>query len=412
MSYGARMTEDDDIPLEAGARPVLRLKPKAGRRFFAGAPWVYQDELVLDRRTRKIPAGAVAELQDAERKPLGLVAVNLESGISGRLLDRDPGAEIDGAWLRTRIARALALRERLFDTPFYRLIHAETDGLPGVIVDRFGDACVMQPNAAWADQRAEEIAQALREVTGVSTVMLNAGSRARGLEGLTGETRLISGALEGPVEVPMNGAVYLADLLGGQKTGLYFDQRPNHAFVARLCRGARVLDVFSHVGGFALAALAGGADSALAIDGSEPALALASEGARRSGFEGRFSVRRADAFDALTELGEAGERFDVVICDPPAFAPSKSALQNGLRAYARVARLAARVTGPGGYLTLCSCSHAADPSAFRAACVRGIEQAGRQAQLLRAGEAGPDHPDHPGLAETSYLKALTYRLDG
>ncbi|MGR3783790.1 MAG: class I SAM-dependent methyltransferase, partial [Albimonas sp.] len=234
----------------------------------------------------------------------------------------------------------------------------------------------------------------------------------RGLEGLAGESRLLSGALEGPVEVPMNGAVYLADLVGGQKTGLYFDQRPNHAFVARLCEGARVLDVFSHVGGFALAALAGGAATALAVDGSEPALALASEGARRSGFGERFSVRRADAFDALGELGEAGERFEVVICDPPAFAPAKSALQNGLRAYARVARLAARVAAPGGFLTLCSCSHAADPAAFRAACVRGIEQAGREAQLLRFGEAGPDHPEHPGLPETSYLKALTFRLDG
>ncbi|SFI31293.1 SAM-dependent methyltransferase [Albimonas pacifica] len=424
MSYGARMSEPDDISPDAGgdaegethgapgARPVVRLKPRAGRRFFAGAPWVYQDELVLDRRTRKIPPGSVAELQDAERRPLGLVAVNLESGIAGRLLDRDPQAEIDGAWLRGRIARALALRERLFEAPFYRLVHAEADGLPGLIVDRFGDACVMQPNAAWADARADEIAQALREVAGVGTVMLNAGSRARGLEGLQGETRLLSGALDGPVEVSMNGAVYLADLVGGQKTGLYFDQRPNHAFVARLCRGARVLDVFSHVGGFALAALAGGAASALAVDGSEPALALASEGAKRSGFGERFSARRADAFDALGELGEAGERFDVVICDPPAFAPAKSALQNGLRAYARIARLAAGVTAPGGYLTLCSCSHAADPAAFRAACVRGIEQAGREAQLLRFGEAGPDHPEHPGLPETSYLKALTFRLDG
>ncbi|MDF2231903.1 class I SAM-dependent rRNA methyltransferase [Albimonas sp. CAU 1670] len=408
------MDEDDHISDEGGAdaRPVVRLKPKAGRRFFAGAPWVYQDEVVLDRRTRKIAPGSLAELQDAERRPLGLVAVNLDSGISCRLLDRDPAAEIDLPWMQEKIARALHLRETLFDAPFYRLIHAETDGLPGVIVDRFGSAAVMQPNAAWADARAEMIAEALRTAAGVETVMLNAGSRARGLEGLEGASRLMSGALDGPVEVPMNGAIYLADLLEGQKTGLYFDQRPNHAFVARLCKGARMLDVFSHVGGFALAGLAGGAASALAVDGSEPALALAAEGARRSGFGERFSARRGDAFDTLNELGEAGERFDVVVCDPPAFAPNKGALQNGLRAYARIARLAARVVEPGGFLTLCSCSHAADPAAFRAACVRGIGQAGREAQLLRSGGAGPDHPEHPGLAETSYLKALTFRLDG
>ena len=333
------MTDPDDLPADdpsadapeanPGARPVIRLKPKAGRRFLAGAPWVYQDEIVMDRRTRKIPAGAVVELQDPERQTLGLVAFNAESAISARLLDADPGAEIDAAWLESRIAQALALRERLFDKPFYRLVHAEADFLPGLVIDRFGDAAVIQPNAAWADARAELIAQAVIRVAGVSTVVLNAGSRARAQEGLDGETRLLAGALDAPVETPMNGATYLADLLGGQKTGLYYDQRPNHAFVARLAPGARVIDVFSHVGGFSLAALAGGAASALAVDGSEPALKLAAEGAARSGFGDRFETRRGDAFDTMTALAEAGETFDVVVCDPPAFAPNRSAFQNG-----------------------------------------------------------------------------------
>jgi 23S rRNA (cytosine1962-C5)-methyltransferase len=171
-----------------------------------------------------------------------------------------------------------------------------------------------------------------------------------------------------------------------------------------------MLDVFSHVGGFALAGLAGGAASALAVDGSAPALALAEAGARRSGVAERFETRREDAFAALEALGEAGERFGVVVCDPPAFAPAKSALSNGLRAYARVARLAARVTEPDGFLTLCSCSHAADFDAFRRACAEGLRAAGREAQLIRAGGAGPDHPVHPALPETAYLKALTWRL--
>jgi len=152
---------------------------------------------------------------------------------------------------------------------------------------------------------------------------------------------LLTGALAGPVPVPMNGAIYMADLMGGQKTGLFFDQRPNHAFAARLAKGARVLDVFSHVGGFALAALAAGAESAVAVDGSAPALALAEAGAQAMGAAARLSVRQGDAFGALEALAAEGAQFDLVVCDPPAFAPSKAALEAGLRAYERVARLAA-----------------------------------------------------------------------
>ncbi len=396
---------------ESSPRPVIRLKPKAGRRFFAGAPWVYQDELVLDRRTRNIAPGTVAELQDSDRRPLGAAAVNLDSVISARLLDRDPEAEIDRLWLVARLKAAHALRETLFDAPFHRLVHAEADHLPGVVIDRFGDAAVIQPNAAWADALIEPLADALQEVAGVSTIVLNAASRARALEGLAAETRILRGAApDGPVEVPMNGALYLADLVEGQKTGLYFDQRPNHAFVARLARDRDVLDVFSHVGGFALAALAQGAASALCVDGSEPALALSAEAAARMGAADRHQTSREDAFDALARLGDEQRRFGVVICDPPAFAPAKSALQNGLRAYQRIARLAARVTEPGGFLTLCSCSGAADLDAFRGACVAGLRASGRDAQLVRTGGAGPDHPVHPALPETAYLKALTFRL--
>jgi len=244
------------------------------------------------------------------------------------------------------------------------------------------------------------------------TVVLNAGSRARRLEGLEGETRLLRGALDGPVETPMNGAVYMADLMGGQKTGLYYDQRETHALAARLARGGRVLDVFSHVGGFALAALAAGAARALAVDGSEPALALARAGAEASGVGDRFATERADAFRAMEALAGEGQTFDLVVCDPPAFAPARAALEAGLRAYERVARLAAALVAPGGALVLCSCSHAADLARFRAACARGIGRAGRRGQILYTGFAGPDHPTLPHLAETGYLKALAFRLDG
>ncbi len=394
-------------------RPRIRLKPKANARALRhGFPWVYANDIVTDRRTRKIAPGALAVLEDDKRAPIALVAVNPNSKIMCRVLDRDLSAQLDAAWFETRLRRALDLRERLFDAPFYRLVHAEADGFPGVIIDRFGDACVIQPNAAWAEAHLDLLTDALVAVTGVTTVLKNASGRTRGLEGLDDANQTLRGtAPDAPLPVPMNGATYRADLTGGQKTGLFYDQRPNHAFAARLAGpGAHVLDMFSHVGGFGLAMLAAGADHALSVDGSAAALTLAKQGAVASGFGDRFETRQGDAFDVLTQLGEDGAQFDVVICDPPAFAPSKQALDAGLRAYERIARLAAPLVKPGGYLGLCSCSHAADLTRFREACARGIGRAGRQAQMIHTGFAGPDHPQLPQLAESGYLKSVFYRL--
>ncbi len=392
--------------------PVVRLKPKVEAKMIRhGFPWVYADELVTDRRTQNLLPGAIAVLEDGERRALGLVTVNLKSKIVCRMLDRDPAAVIDEAWFVGRLSVALALRERLFSGTSYRLVHAEADGLPGVVIDRFGDVAVVQPNAAWAEVHIAALVAALVRVTGVSVVVKNGTGRSRGLEGLAEETVVLQGVVNAPVAVQMNGATYLADVLGGQKTGLFYDQRPNHAFAAGLAKGARVLDMFAHVGGFGLAALAGGAVSALAVDASAQALALADQGAQASGFGDRFATRQGDAFEILEGLAVEGAQFDLVICDPPAFAPAKSALEAGLRAYERLARLAAPLVAPGGYLVLCSCSHAVDLQAFRAACGRGIGRGGRQSQLLHTGFAGADHPMLPQLAESGYLKALFYRLN-
>lgn len=404
------ISDPDPAPVK---RPVVRLRPKTdARRLRFGFPWVYDNELVTDRRTKALVPGSLAQLEDSERQVLGLVAITPGSKIIARMLDKDPDAEIDQAWIAARLRRALALRERLYETPYYRLVHAEADGLPGVVIDRFGDAAVIQPNAAWAEARIDLILAALREETGVSTVVKNASGRARALEGLDDAGGLLCGTLDGPIPVPMNGASYMADLLGGQKTGLFYDQRDNHAFAARLAADARVLDVFAHVGGFGLAALAAGAQSALAVDGSADALALAEAGAAHMGAAERFATRKGDAFAQMSALAEEGAQFDLVICDPPAFAPQKAALEAGLRAYEKTARLGSKLVAPGGYLVLCSCSHAAEIEKFRAASLRGVGRAGRAAQIIRTGYASPDHPQHAQLAESGYLKALFLRLDG
>ncbi|MCW1952496.1 MAG: class I SAM-dependent rRNA methyltransferase [Octadecabacter sp.] len=391
---------------------IVRLLPKAKPQVIRhGFPWIFANELVMDRRTKGATPGSLVVLEDSERRPLGLGTINPLSKIAVRMLDFDADAVIDQAWFKAKLERALQHREACYDEPFYRLVHAEADGLPGIIIDRFGDVAVIQPNAAYAETMIDMIVAALVEVTGVSTVIKNGTGRARSLEGLNEEMVVVQGtAPDGPVPVQMNGATYMADVMGGQKTGLFLDQRPNHAFAAGLAKGGKVLDVFSHVGGFSLAALANGAASAMAVDGSEPALELAKAGAEASGVADKFEVRKGDAFVVLEDLGEKGETFDVVVCDPPAFAPSKQTAEKGLRAYERVARLAAPLVKEGGYLVLCSCSHAADLKRFRDASARGIGRGGRRSQLVYTGSAGPDHPLLPQLAESGYLKALVFRL--
>ncbi|MEO9649209.1 MAG: class I SAM-dependent rRNA methyltransferase [Roseobacter sp.] len=392
--------------------PIVRMKPKTNARAIRhGFPWVYANEMVADRRTKSRAPGSLAILQDDARRPLGVVALNPLSKIFCRVLDQDAETHIDQNWFEARLSKALAARERAFSEPFYRLVHAEADGLPGVVIDRFDDLCVIQPNAAWAEQLLPTLTQALVAVTGVKHVLKNASGRTRVLEGLDSENAVLQGqAPDKPVIVSMNGASYMADVTGGQKTGLFYDQRPNHAFAASLARGARVLDVFSHVGGFSLAALAHGAQSALAVDASKPALDLAQLGAEATGVADRFETRQGDAFDVLGTLADEGAEFDIVICDPPAFAPSKSSLDAGLRAYERVARLATALVAPNGVLGLCSCSHAADLAGFRAASARGVGRAGRRPSLIYTGFAGPDHPQLPQLAESGYLKSVFFQL--
>ncbi len=398
--------------MEQSPYPVVRLNPKGDARAIRhGFPWVYANEVVTDRRTKGLTAGTIAILEDAERRPMGLVAVNTASKIFCRMLSRDVDVPVDSAWFEGMIRSALQHRETLYTEPNYRLVHAEADRMPGVIIDRFGDVAVVQPNAAWADVMIETLVDALVKVTGVSTVIMNGTGRARTLEGLEETTIVMRGnAPTAPIPVQMNGATYMADVMGGQKTGIFFDQRPNHAFAASLAKDARVLDVFSHVGGFGLAALANGAASVLAVDGSAPALALAEAGAAEMGVSDKFETRKGDAFATLEALAEEGAQFDVVICDPPAFAPGRKSLDAGLRAYERVARLTASLVKEGGYLGVCSCSHAADLTKFRNASARGIGRAGRRSQVIYTGFAGPDHPLLPHLAETGYLKAVFFRL--
>ena len=392
--------------------PTLRFRPnKSPARVMFGFPWIYSDDVILDRRTKKIPPGSFVKVQTNDKQDIGLVAFNSESKITGRIMDLDVNTVIDTDWIVGKLKNALVMREKFYDAPFYRLIHAEADGLPGVIIDRFGSAFVVQPNAAWANRMMPEISSALEQVFSPNIILKNASGRARSLEGLDAENIFIKGSSDVPIEVKMNEATYMADISGGQKTGLFFDQRENHAFVAKLAKGGSLVDIFSHVGGFSLAALAAGATTATAVDSSQPALDLATKGAEISGFSKSFSAQKGDAFEVMSQLFDEGKRYQVVVCDPPAFAPSKPTLERGLRAYEKAAKMASKLVEPGGYLVLCSCSHAADMSKFRKASLVGMGKAGRKGQIIHTGSAGIDHPVHPHLAESSYLKSIFLRLD-
>ncbi|HEX6841866.1 MAG TPA: class I SAM-dependent rRNA methyltransferase [Stellaceae bacterium] len=392
-------------------RPTITLQPGRHKRAEAGHPWVYSNEIAMDAAAKALPKGMLVTLRKAGGEPLGVATFNAHTLVAARLLDRDAKRSIDREFFAARLESALALRRRLYGEPYYRLVHAEADGLPGIVADRFGDVLVTQLNTAGMALLEAEWIAACEAVLAPKAIVLRNDSPARALEGLEPELRVARGEIDGPIELSENGARFLADPREGQKTGWFFDQRDNRRFVAGLSQGARVLDLYCYAGGFAIAAAQAGADQVLALDRSEAALALAARSAELNGVGERCRFQRADAFGEVSRLGAQGDRFDVVIADPPAFVKSKKDLGPGLRGYRKLARLAATLVTPGGVLFLASCSHNVEPPDFAEAVRRGLEDAGRSGRILRSAGAAPDHPVHPWLPESAYLKAQALVLD-
>jgi 23S rRNA (cytosine1962-C5)-methyltransferase len=392
-------------------RPTIVLQPGRHKRAEGGHPWIYSNEIVMDAAAKALPAGGLVTVRKADGKGLGVAIFNPHPLVSARLLSRDATQRIDQTFLGRVLRRALAVRERLFAEPYYRLVHAEADGLPGLVVDRFDRALAVQLNTAGMALLEAEILAALDQVLAPDIVVLRNDSPARLAEGLETEVRVAKGDVTGPIELVENGVRFTADLLAGQKTGWFFDQRDNRRYMATLARGGRVLDLYTFGGGFAVAAAVAGAREVVGIDRSEPALAHAEAAAKANGVAQRCSFRRAEAFAELERLHDAGERFETVIADPPAFVKSKKDLAAGLRGYRKLARLAAQVTAKGGFLFIASCSHNADLLSFAEAVRQGIVDAGRVGCILRTSGADADHPVHPALPESAYLKAQVFLLD-
>ncbi len=401
-------TEPADDP---ATRPQIMLLPGAHRRAEGGHPWIYSNEIAMDAAAKALMPGTLVTLRRADARAFGVAMFNPHTLIAARLLDRDVSRAIGQRFFARRIERALRLRERLYDAPYYRLVHAEADGLPGLAIDRFGGVIVVEANTAGMDRLEPALLDALRALLSPQAIVLRNDSAARTLEGLPIETRVARGAVAGPVTLEENGTMFEADVLAGQKTGWFFDQRDNRAFIAGIAAGARVLDLYCYSGGFAVAAAHKGARSVLGIDRSAPALALAANAARRNGVAERCEFRRGDVFSEAAALGAAGERFDIVVADPPPFARAKREVGAALRGYRKLARLAAQLTAPSGFLFMASCSHNVGAAEFTEAVRHGLADAGRGARILRSTGASPDHPVHPSLPESAYLKALTLTLD-
>jgi 23S rRNA (cytosine1962-C5)-methyltransferase len=355
-------------------RLTIKLLPGQGKRLKAGAPWVFSNEIAMKAGYRRMRDGEIVQIEGDDGTPHGTFFFDPHALIAARLLDRDPAASIDDAWLFRRLEAAAALRERVCDSLFHRLVNAEGDGLPGLIVDRYGDVVVPHATIPGMERRMPMVVSALEALLPVR-------------EGWPSVVE------EGGVRFPVG-------------TGWYFDRRSFRDGIAALASGARVLDVCCHTGAFGLRCAAAGAEAVTLVDSSAAALALARDATLANGFADSVTIRQGDAFDVLGEIGGTQQRFDIVICDPPMLARSRREADVGLRAYGRLARLAAAVIAPGGFLFTASCSPHVSVESWAGHVAYGLYRARREGQVLWRGGAGMDHPVHPQLPEMAGVRGM------
>lgn len=398
-------------PIPDSPLPAVSLKPGAHKRVRAGHPWVFSNEIHMTPEAKALPPGTIARLLTHEGSALGLVLFNPHPLISARLLTREPEAAIDSAFWHRRLRRALTLRAALFHEPFYRLLHAEADGFPGLIVDRFGEVLVVQQNTAGMERCWPDILTALDEELAPQRIILRNDTPARDMEGLTSAVSVLRGDSEAAVTVLENGALFSADPAGGQKTGWFYDQRGNRARVAALAAGRRVADFYCYSGGFSVQAALGGAREVVGVDRSADALDHARKAAEANKVGSLCRFEKGETFSLLQRFAEAGERFDLLVLDPPAFVKTKKDFFQGIKGYRKLARLAAGIAAPEALIFIASCSHHVGEADFATQISRGLFEAGREARILFKGGAGPDHPVHPFLPESAYLKGLLLALD-
>lgn len=388
--------------------PELRLKPHEERRLRAGHLWIYSNEVDIARTPLAgVEAGTLCRLVDSRSKALGLAYVNPHTLLAARLLTTNGDATIDRAWFARRIQSALVLRERLYAQPYYRLVYGESDGLPGLIIDRYGPVCVVQIATAGMEKLKGEMVEGLKQALAPTGILLRNDVGMRETEGLADYVEEI-GTVPDSVTIEEAGVRFEIPIKTGQKTGWFYDQRSNRDALAKYVSGKSVLDVFSYIGGWSLRALKAGATRATAIDSSAPALEIAARNAELNGM--KLDAIKGQALDTLREMRVQQRKFDVVVVDPPALIKRKKDLETGSAHYGALNKTAIELLSPEGILVSCSCSHHLDADALQRILLRESRSAGRRLQILEQGAQGPDHPVHPAIPETRYLKAFYCRV--
>lgn len=389
--------------------PPLILRKNEDRRLRAGHLWVFSNEVDIGRTPLKaFQPGDLVEVQSASGHAIGSGYVNPNSLIAARILSRDPQHLPDRSLLVHRLNIALSMRERLYSKPYYRLVFGESDGLPGLVVDRYDGVLVCQITTAGMERLKADVVAALEKVLKPAVILFRNDVGVRELEGLPLYVETALGTAPATVQIEEHGLKFEAPLEGGQKTGWFFDQHDNRARLLRYVKSKRVLDVCSYVGGWAVQAAAHGASETVAVDSSAVALEWVQKNAAGNGVA--VGTRQQDAFDALRELREAGEKFGVIVLDPPAFVKRRKDLAAGKEAYRRLNQLAMQLLERDGMLISCSCSHHMSSEDLLGAIQSATRHLGRDAQVLEQGMQAPDHPVHPAIPETSYLKAFYVRV--
>lgn len=389
---------------------TLKLRKNEDRRLRAGHVWIYSNEIdTAATPLAQFEAGQEVLIEDHHGKPLGTGYVNPHTLICARLVSRDARLRLNKSLLTHRFNVALSVRESLFAQPYYRLAYGEGDGVPGLIVDRYGEVLVCQINTAGMERHCDDIVAALEQTTKARSIVLRNDTAARDLEKLPKYVGAAYGELPERIHIQENGAAFDA-ALHGQKTGWFYDHRMNRARMQHYVRGKRVLDVFSYVGGWAVQAALGGAREVMCVDASAAALEQARDNAARNGVGDQVHVLAGDAFEIMAELREGREKYDVIVLDPPAFIKRKKDHGAGLAAYRKLNQQAMQLLAKDGILISASCSFHLAREELAAVMLQSSRHVDRSMQLLEQGHQGPDHPVHPAIPETDYLKAYFARV--
>jgi 23S rRNA (cytosine1962-C5)-methyltransferase len=390
---------------------TLKLNSGAERRLRGGHLWIYSNE--VDNRATPLKSFAPGEqviVETDKGKPLGVAYVNPNTLICGRIVSRDLKYTLDRSLIIHRLKVALSLRESCFSDSCYRLVFGDSDGLPGLVIDRFYDIFVVQISTAGMEAVLDEIIESLNKVFTPKAILLRNDGKMRDMEGLETYTEVVQGDIPELCPLMENSVPLLAPLQKGQKTGWFYDHRNNRAQMQRHVGGKRVLDLFSYVGGWGAQALAAGASQAICVDASHFALEVAAENARINNASDRFEGFHGDAFDICKSLIADKEKFDVVVLDPPAFIQKKKDIRNGERAYARMNNFAMRLLKKDGILVSASCSMHLERQRLVDIIRSNSRELDRNAQIFDQGHQGADHPVHPAIPETDYLKSFFVRV--